>query len=71
MELNIAHLFVYRTPGCAVGAFLWSRHTAYALPRTVVELKRILRLHLAESGGARSLVIRRRSEPSVAVSKTR
>jgi pimeloyl-ACP methyl ester carboxylesterase len=46
-------------------------HGAYALPQTVAELKRILRLHLAESGGARSLVVRRRSEPSVAVSKTR
>ena len=46
-------------------------HPAYALPRTVVELKRILRLHLAESAGARSLVVRRRSEPSSAVSKIR
>jgi hypothetical protein len=46
-------------------------HSAYALPRTVVELKRILRLHLAESGGARSLVIRRRPEPSIAIGKTR
>jgi pimeloyl-ACP methyl ester carboxylesterase len=46
-------------------------HSVYALPQTVAELKRILRLHLAESRGARPLVVRRRSEPSIAVSKTR
>ncbi|HZC34620.1 MAG TPA: alpha/beta fold hydrolase [Chthoniobacterales bacterium] len=46
-------------------------HGAYALPQTVAELKRILRLHLAESGCARSLVVSRRSEPSIAISKTR
>jgi hypothetical protein len=37
-------------------------HSAYALPQTIAELKRILYLHLAESGGARSSVVRRRSE---------
>jgi pimeloyl-ACP methyl ester carboxylesterase len=46
-------------------------HGAYALPQTVTELKRILRLHLAESSRARSLVVSRRSEPSIAISKTR
>jgi hypothetical protein len=46
-------------------------HRAYALPQTVTELKRILRLHLAEPVGARSLVVRRRSEPSIAVKQTR
>jgi pimeloyl-ACP methyl ester carboxylesterase len=46
-------------------------HGASALPQTVVELKRILRLHLAESSGGRSLVVRRRSKPSIAICKTR
>jgi pimeloyl-ACP methyl ester carboxylesterase len=41
-------------------------HSAYALPQTVAELKRILHLHLAESGGARSLVVRTRSGLSIA-----
>ena len=35
-------------------------HSAYALPQTVAELKRILRVHLAESGSVRSLVTKRR-----------
>jgi hypothetical protein len=44
-------------------------HGAYALPETVAELKRILRLHLAESGGARSLVVKGRSAPSIAMAE--
>jgi pimeloyl-ACP methyl ester carboxylesterase len=46
-------------------------HGAYALPQTVAELKRILRLHLADSDSTRPSLITRRSEESIEISKTK